>query len=632
MEKFALSALCLGILMSGCGHGSIESRLVTQSPEGEVSIRLEASADSCGHVYFVCGVDGSTVMDSVALGLRTQSADYSSLKLVGASDSESVVEDYVMLTGKRSHCKNEANQRIYTFVNADSDSLMLTLRVFHDGMAFRYGLPDASAGDSIIEECTSYSIKYGMNRWAQSYDPGYERFYDPAADGRPSNWGRRESNKWGYPMLVEPKDSLFMLITEAGLKRGHCASLLDNSRDSQSYQVALGDDKEACPAGWFSPWRVVIMGSLADVVESTLVTDVSEPSKVADTGWIQPGPASWIYWAHNHGSKDYKIVTEYIDLAADMGWPYVLIDWEWSEMSNGGDIDDALAYAKSKGVKPLLWYNSSTSWIGPGSPTPLYRLNEKDNRVNEYKMLHDKGAYGVKIDFFEGDQARTINYYIDLLEDAVDHQQLVTFHGATIPRGWQRTYPHLMTVEGVYGAEWYNNGPWLAPVAARHNATLPFTRNVVGPMDYTPGTFSDSQNPHFTTHGHELALYLLFESAVQHMPDRPSTYKALPAPVKALLSELPTTWTDTRLLSGYPGKDVVMARNKDGKWYVAGINGEDEAKTITVDLSKLNTDAKQMTIFADGASQTEFDIRENVPLQESVAIECAPKGGFVISL
>ena len=152
------------------------------------------------------------------------------------------------------------------------------------------------------------------------------------------------------------------------------------------------------------------------------------------------------------------------------------------------------------------------------------------------------GIAGIKVDFFSGDSVSTMNYYIDLLEDAIKYKLMLNFHGATIPRGWQRTYPHMMSIEGVYGAEWYNNAPILTNRAAEHNATLPFTRNVVGPMDYTPGTFSNSQHPHITSYAHELALPVIFESALQHMPDRPSVYYGLPEPVKRLLSELPVAW------------------------------------------------------------------------------------------
>ena len=192
-----------------------------------------------------------------------------------------------------------------------------------------------------------------------------------------------------------------------------------------------------------------MIGSLSDIVESTLVTDVSEPNKISDTSWIMPGSASWVYWAHNHGSKNFKIVKDYIDLAVDMKWPYSLIDAEWNEMSNGGDIEDLITYSLSRNIKPMIWYNSSTAWMGPG---PLYRLNSKENRIKEYTWLQKSGVVGVKIDFFPDDYSSNMDYYIDLLEDAAKYKLMVNFHEATISRGWQNTYPHLMTLEAVHGA------------------------------------------------------------------------------------------------------------------------------------------------------------------------------------
>ena len=420
-----------------------------------------------------------------------------------------------------------------------------------------------------------------------------------------------------------------MLITEANIRLGHFGSFLYNGDNRDNYQVRLGDKKLAFSGVWESPWRLLIAGSLADIAESTLVTDVSDPSKVEDTEWIKPGMVSWIYWAYNHGSQDYQIVKEYIDLAVKMKWPYDLIDWEWDVMRNGGNIQDAVKYALSQGVKPLVWYNSSTNWIGPG---PLFRLNKKADREKEYKWLSDMGVAGIKVDFFSGDSVSTMNYYIDLLEDAVKYKLMLNFHGATIPRGWQRTYPHMMSVEGVYGAEWYNNTPVLTNRAAEHNATLPFTRNVVGPMDYTPGTFSDSQHPHITSYGHELALPIIFESALQHMPDRPSVYYDMPEPVKKLLSDLPVAWDDTKLLAGYPGMEVVMARRKGDVWYIAGINGTNKPRTLCFLLKDLSVVGKKITLFEDGIYDRSFTIAEDLPLSEdemSVEIKCLPRGGFV---
>ncbi|NLD23974.1 MAG: glycoside hydrolase family 97 protein [Bacteroidales bacterium] len=424
----------------------------------------------------------------------------------------------------------------------------------------------------------------------------------------------------------------YMMITEANITYGQSASRIINKEDNNKYQIKIADAKVPISGTWVSPWRLLIIGSLADIVESTLVTDVSEPSKVTNTSWIVPGPASWIYWAYNNGSNNFQLVKEYVDLAVEMNWPYNLIDWKWNEMGNGGNVDDALKYADEKGVKSMLWYNSSTNWNGEGAPGPLYILNEKESRVNEYKMLHDKGVAGIKVDFFNGDGHEEMNYYIDLLEDAIDYKLMLNFHGATIPRGWQRTYPHMMTVEAVYGAEWYNNLPLLTNRAAKHNATLPFTRNVIGSMDYTPGTFTDSQHPHITSHGHELALTVVFESAIQHMPDRPESYLTLPNPVKEFLSKLPTAWDETKLLDGYPGDYVVLARRKGTTWYIGGLNGEESPQTLSFDVNELVSTFNNISIIKDGAEERSFDF-ENITdisgIDQPLEVNCLSRGGFV---
>jgi hypothetical protein len=220
-------------------------------------------------------------------------------------------------------------------------------------------------------------------------------------------------------------------------------------------------------------------------------------------------------------------------------------------MSNGGNIIDVVNYARSKGIKPLLWFNSGTSWL---SPTPVDCLLTHTKRVKEFKWLNKIGVYGIKVDFFAGDQQDMMQYYIGILKDAAQYHLMVNFHGCTVPTGWSRTYPNLMTMEAVYGAEWYNNAPVLTNKAAVHNTTLPFIRNVVGPMDYTPVTFSNSQHPHITTYGHELALSVVFESGIQHFADRPSAYESLPPKPKEFLEHVP--------VSPEKGKSVVPGRLK----------------------------------------------------------------------
>ena len=617
--------IVIAVIISSCHSATFD----TISPDGTLKVGVVTTKDGdYGKAAFVVHYKGDSILFRSELGLETDAQKFAgNLRLKSVSEPKSVIDDYRMITGKRSHCVNEASERVYSLENDEGQTLEVTFRVYNDGIAFKYGLKAISDEEHIINEYTAYALPQGSKRWIQQYDPGYEKFFPLSTDGKLAN--RPEVDLWGYPALIEPRDSVFVLITEANIRRGHCGSFLYNGDNRDNYQVRLGDKKLAFSGVWESPWRLLIAGSLADITESTLVTDVSDPSKVEDTEWIKPGMVSWIYWAYNHGSQDYQIVKEYIDLAVKMKWPYDLIDWEWDVMRNGGNIQDAVKYALSQGVKPLVWYNSSTNWIGPG---PLFRLNKKADREKEYKWLSDMGVAGIKVDFFSGDSVSTMNYYIDLLEDAVKYKLMLNFHGATIPRGWQRTYPHMMSVEGVYGAEWYNNTPVLTNRAAEHNATLPFTRNVVGPMDYTPGTFSDSQHPHITSYGHELALPIIFESALQHMPDRPSVYYDMPEPVKKLLSDLPAAWDDTKLLTGYPGMEVVMARRKGVVWYIAGINGTNEPRTLCFSLKDLSVAGKKITLFEDGTDYRSFAIEENLPLSEdemNLEIKCLPRGGFV---
>lgn len=578
-------------------------------------------------------------MSSQDFGLQTNLRTWdSTATVVGVSADKVINESYTMLVGKRRLCQNSGVSRIYTLVNPQNDTLLVELRLMQDGQAFRYILPHAEEGEVLQQDLSTYHVPADANRWMQRYTgPGYENLF-PLCPGGVSP-EKEDCTIWGIPALVEvagaqADQKSYLLIAESDVMRGNCASVLRSTvEDRNSYQVNLFDQQVPLHDGWTSPWRVVIMGSLADVVESTLVNDLATPCQLQDISWIEPGVSSWIYWAYNHGSQEYNILKEYVDLAAEMHWPYTLVDAEWDVM-RGGNIEQLVQYAQEKGVKPMIWYNSTTNWCGEWAPSPQNRLNDPADREREFATIAGWGVKGVKIDFFKDDDVATTHYYIDLLEATAREKMLVNFHGGTFNRGWQRTYPHMISTEAVYGAEWYNNRPDLTDRAAHHNATLPFTRNVIGSMDYTPGTFTDSQHPHITTHGHELALTVLFESGIQHMPDRPSAYRELPAEVRDLLSQLPTAWDDTRFLAGYPGKSIVLARRKGNDWYIAGINGLDEPQDLTFSTERLElTNAEEKALLvADGETQLSFSINPDFKLSKQVTIPCAARGGFVIKL
>ena len=536
-----------------------------------------------------------------------------------ALKAKKVKADYTMIEGKRSHCSNEANEYRVG---------QMTVRLYNDGLAYRYESP--------VKEQAAYVIPEGMKRWMMQWTDGAENFYplmttykEKAQRSFSAVSKDADGNcvRWSFPALLELKDGVFALLTEANIEKGQSASSMYN--EGEAYRVVEDEKIPGGETAGHTPWRLVILGSLGDVVESTLVTDVSEPCKLEDTSWIKPGVVSWVYWAYNHGSDDYNIIKKYTDLAATLKLPYVLIDAEWDRMKDGKTVEDAVNYAKSKGVKPMIWYNSSVGWID-GAPTPKFRLNKPEDREKEFAWCEKIGVAGVKIDFFSGENQKNMDYCIDLMESAARHHLLVNFHGATVPRGWQRTYPNLLSTEGVYGAEWYNNVATFTDKAACHNATLPFTRNVIGPMDYTPCAFSDSQHPHITSHAHELALTVLFESGLQHLADRPESFLAQPKAVQDFLSTLPAAWDETRFVSGYPGESCVLARRSGNTWYVAGINGTDNEKTLTVPLDFLKG-KYAATLFADSGSKEEpwrIETIQKLP----ATVTCQPRGGFIFRI
>lgn len=581
------------------------------SPNGKISASLEGKTLKLNYY-------NKHVIDILVDVTGSKDTDFSLVSKITA--------DYQMLSGKRLHCKNEANE--YRLEN-------LVLRLYNDGAAFRYEY-NLKENSDIPAEHTAYIIPENTKRWMQQWTDAYEALFPlttsyktaPVASfSAISKSAEGWNNRWGYPSLIESQDGVFALISEANIEKTQSASCLYN--DKEVYRVVADENNAKVSGAWHTPWRVVITGQLKDIVESTLVTDVADENKLEDTSWIKPGVVSWIYWAYNHGSNDYNIIKKYVDMAAKLKLPYVLIDAEWDTMKGGKSIEDAVKYALSKDVKPIIWYNSSVGWVD-GAPTPKYRLNKAEDREKEFAWCEKIGVAGVKIDFFSGDNLKNMEYCIDLLESAARHHLLVNFHGATIPRGWQRTYPNLMSTEGVYGAEWYNNVPTFTTKAACHNATLPFTRNVIGPMDYTPCAFSDSQHPHITTNAHELALTVLYESALQHLADKPESYYAQPQSVQDFFGSLPTVWDETRFISGYPGESVVIARRSKNTWYVAGINGSDIARTIPLSLSKLNIPASaKIQAFCDGTAieKEKWNIQTLKTLPEAVNLQ--PRGGVV---
>src|SRR5690606_33014327 len=229
-------------------------------------------------------------------------------------------------------------------------------------------------------------------------------------------------------------------------------------------------------------------------------------------------------------------------------------------------------------------------------------MADAGRRIAEFEKIAGWGVKGVKVDFFQSDKQWMIGHYLDILRDAAQHHVMVNFHGCTIPRGWQKTYPHLLSMESVRGAESYIFAREFPQRAPLQNVHFAFTRNVIGPMDYTPVTFSNNRFSHLTTSGHEMALAIVFETGIIHYADHYTEYRSLSPEIRAFMSELPVTWTQTRLLSGDPSSHIVVAREADNGWYVAGINGQDKEMELNLDLSFLGSGDHEALVIADNPS------------------------------
>lgn len=636
------------------------------SPDGGVSVEVRLTdpgqvADyAAGKVrlYYEVRSGGQVVLPLSPLGITRQDQSFvDGLRLVSASSVRTIDQTYAMLHGKRKVCRDHANEQTLTFENAGGAKLELILRAYDDGVAYRYRFPEN--GDrtyTVISEDTGFRLPQGGKVWAHPYDrasqytPAYETYWVDGVDvGTASD---REG--WAFPLLFcTPDGSRWALITEAALDGSYCGSHLSQPTSQGVHRVQFPLEGEGNGTGavepswtlpWATPWRVVIVGdTLAPIVESTLVTNLNPPSVVEDTSWIEPGRASWSWLSDHDSPQDHDRLEPFIDLAADMGWEYSLIDANWNIMKNG-TIHDLIAHAKSKGVGLLLWYNSG----GPHNVVteqPRGTMNLRPVRRFEFKRLRDWGIKGVKVDFFQSDKQNIIQLYQGILKDAADFHIMVNFHGCTLPRGWTRTYPHLMSMEAVRGAECYSFDRSYTDYAPMHNTVMPFTRNAVGPMDYTPVMFDDNIYPHITTYAHELALPVVFESGWLHFADRVSAYLNLPEAPKEFLKSIPVTWDETKYLAGRPGQFVVLARRHGNTWYIGGISGQKTGRKVDVPLSFLAGDVKYTSLaIGDGKTPRSFDVATSksqagtssslasMTSKDSLDIRFLPYGGFVAVL
>ncbi len=633
----------LGILSCSDPKGN---RLVWKlhSPDNNVHVQLRLTDGKLTyHAKISADGDTAIILEDSPLGVITSQGSLAQdLSFASADAPHSIHDEYTLLTGKQLQNKSEANELTVSFQNPENLGIAVTFRVYNDGFAFRYSFPESKDSTfTVTSEISGFKFPEQGQVWMQPYDsvttytPAYEKYF---VNGVPVGTPSPNTGGWCFPALFR-LDKAWVLVTESNLKPDYFGAHLINKPSETLYRIQQPDSLEAEGIGTIdakgtsaTPWRVVITGQqLSSIVESNLVDHVAdEADGQRDFSWVKPGKASWSWWSDQASPRNLQSLKKFVDLSAEMDWEYTLVDANWNEMK-GGTVEDLIKYANQKDVGVWLWYNSGGTH-NRVTEQPRDIMSDATYRKEEMEKLQRLGVKGIKVDFFQSDKQWMIRHYFDILRDAADHHIMVNFHGCTIPRGWTKLWPNLLSMESARGGESYIFAREFPERAPLHNVHLAFTRNVIGPMDYTPVTFSNNRFRHLTSSAHELALAFVFETGILHFADRVEAYRVLSPDVRDLLRTMPVMWERTKFLGGSPYSEIMLARNSGDSWYVAYINGMGTQKSVDVDLSFLGDGEYESVIYKDNSDKSIASERANVRSDVKQSVDILPYGGFVMVL
>ena len=615
-----LRAFLFCLLMICVSEGAIaqdgdSEPMLVKSPNGQITFLL-SDADE---LRYAIEFHGKKLITESRLGLEIvgQAALGPEMRRVTAH-SDSVDESYTIPVGKTSTVRNHYNSIREDFQDAAGRKLTLEVRVFDDGAAFRYIVPEQALLKDvrIAHELTQFAYAKDATTYPlilDGFQSSYEDEYQQRlVSGLHSDW------LVGLPFLAEEPAIGWVAITEANIDK-YAGMYLRKDKDRLTVRAELSphvDDPGIAvdgPAPVTSPWRVLMIGDEPGrLIESNIILNLNPASKIADMSWIRPGKSAWDWWSGEAApSVSFKTgmntatMKHYIDFASASGFSYMLIDAGWAaapgsrpddyaqladitHVNPNIDMPELVRYAKERNVRIWLW----SHWTS---------VDKYMDRA--FPLFEQWGIAGVKIDFMNRDDQWMVGFYHRVVESAAAHHLMIDFHGAYKPDGLRRTYPNLITREGVMGKEY---SKWSARVTPVHNTTLPFTRMLAGPMDYTPGAFGNSNRENFIarnvmpmalgTRAHELALYVVFESPLEMVSDYPEHYQGQKD--FDFIKKVPTSWDEVRVISGRPLQSITLARRSGKDWYVGSLTNWDE-RNETILLNFLGEGDYVAEMYAD---------------------------------
>lgn len=591
------------------------------------------------------------MLEESPLGLESTIGDFSTGLTFLSESKKQIEENYYLPNGKTSRIHYLANELTVSYLNKNKDTLQVLFRVSNNDIALAYRLASPKQTHCTIKrELTGFNFPAHTTTfitpqapsgegWMKT-KPSYEEEYtNEEPIGTPSKY------RLGYtfPALFHLGNTGWVLLSETGVTSRYAGTRLSEGNQEGLYTIAfpekeenggMGDNTVTSNLPLTTSWKTITVGeTLKPIVETTSAYNGMKPVYTASQPY-KPGRSTWSWILWQDESCNYKDQQIFIDLAAEMGYEYILIDALWDKQIGYENMPSLIAYAQSKGVDVILWYNSNGAW-NDAPQGPKQRMDTAPARQKEMAWMKSLGVKGIKVDFFGGDKQTTMKLYEDILTDANQYGIFVVFHGTTLPRGWERMYPNHMGSEAALVSENLVFSQDFANKEAYTSTMLPFTRNAVSAMDFGPVFFNkrfskqaDKGTIRKTTDAFQLATSILYQSPVQHFGITPNNIQEQPEYVINFMKKIPTTWDETRFIDGYPGKYCVMARRFGSKWYIGATNASNSLQSYTLSLPWLI--GKEVTVLFDHKDRSVGFKTAKIDKKGLLKIELENLGGCVI--
>lgn len=636
------------------------------SPDGKLIVNVK---DSAGLLTYTVGYDGQQMLVPSRLGLKADFGDLTQGLSIKNVKEYKVDKSYDMTRIKRSHIDFHANAADIDVESSRGNRMTITFIVANNDIAYRYAIPrqkdDNPKAATILSEVSSFNFPDSvtttflcpqitpMTGWMRS-KPSYEEEYTADA---PMDTVSQYKVGYTFPCLFHIAPSIqnskskiqdsdyWVLVSETGVDGNYVGSRLSDYDRTTGYTIAYpqpgenngnGTPYAAISLPSSTPWRTITVGSsLKPIAETTIAYDVVEP-KYEPTTEYKPGRYTWSWLVWQDNSINFADQKEFIDLASRFGYEYVLVD-DWWDTQIGRDSIEILArYARGKDISLMLWYNSNGA-ENDAPQTPRDIMNNPITRKAEMKWLQKIGVKGIKVDFFAGDKQETMRLYEDILSDANDYGIAVIFHGCTLPRGWERMYPNYIASEAALASENIYFTEYHAKKEGFEMTMHPFARNAVAAFDWGGVIMNDymsrdnqSRHRRYTSRLFELATTVTNQTSINCVAVTPNVVDNLNFLERDFLHRIPTDWTETQFIDGYPTRYVVMARKRKdtGKWIIAGINGTDKAITKTLSVPMLAN--QKSSLYYEGDHRNTRLRTISVGKNGKFSVTIPPMGGFII--